>query len=117
MRIGEFSAKTKLSLDTVRFYEKVGFFTKRRQPNGYRSYSAEDLETAEVIACGKLMGFSLKEILRLSKDLRNPTNFTAEMRVGALEAKVREVETQILTLENTRLALQSKIESVRAEIS
>jgi MerR family Zn(II)-responsive transcriptional regulator of zntA len=110
--IGEFARRVGVTADTIRFYEKVGFFSRNRSPNGYRVYGDEDLRVAELIASGKTIGFSLREILA----------FTEEMQAGALDhgkaqqslqAKLGLVDAQLAALQNVKELIQRQIAACR----
>jgi len=62
MRISELAARTGLSIDTIRFYEKMGLLDNAhgtRQPNGYRDYFETAVERLELIKNGRMAGFTL----------------------------------------------------------
>ena len=62
MRIGELCARTGLSKETVRYYERAGLLEKIPQPNGsnnYKVYSAVDLQRLKLIGHAKMLGFTL----------------------------------------------------------
>ena len=64
MLIGELSAKTNLSRDTIRFYEKQGLIVvnrKQRRDNNYKEYSENVLERLQTIKRLKNLGFTLNE--------------------------------------------------------
>ena len=64
MLIGELAAKSGLSRDTIRFYEKQGLISvswKERRDNNYKEYSDEVLETLLTIKRVKSFGFTLNE--------------------------------------------------------
>ena len=65
MRIGELCAKTGLSKETVRYYERQGLLENIPQPNrsnNYKVYSAVDLQRLNMIKHAKMLGFTLAEI-------------------------------------------------------
>lgn len=64
MKIGKFSKETGLSIDTLRYYDKIGMLTPKKE-NGVRRYQTEDLETVEVISRLKSCDFTLDEIKRV----------------------------------------------------
>ena len=41
--IGEVSLRLGLSRDTLRFYEKKGIIQPKKEENGYRSYTYDDI--------------------------------------------------------------------------
>lgn len=61
IKIGEFSACTGLSKDTIRYYEKEGLLHPDIT-NNYRDYNEHHIEIAGTILKLKRSGFSLQEI-------------------------------------------------------
>ena len=74
MQISEFSLRTGLSRDTVRFYVRLGLLKPKTSTKGgsnpYQLFSDEDLQLAEVIRISQALGMSLKEIGSLSQARR-----------------------------------------------
>lgn len=66
MEIGEFSAKTGISIDTLRYYDKIGLL-KPNKNKQWRCYSEVDLEIAQTINTLKGLSFTLREIKTLFK--------------------------------------------------
>lgn len=62
MRIGEFSKKTGFSIDTIRYYEKLGLIIPQRQENGKKTYTEIEEYRANMVKKLKEMKFSLSEI-------------------------------------------------------
>jgi MerR family copper efflux transcriptional regulator len=106
--IGEFAKKVGVSTDTVRFYEKVGFFSQNRRENGYRTYTEEDLKTAQLIASGKSMGFSLREILQLTQQL-TAESWDHPRIQQSLQEKVELIDARIASLSKVRALIQEQI--------
>ena len=78
-KIGELSKLTKISIDTIRYYEKMNLLNPTtRSDSGYRLYSKEDLQKIQFILRAKAVGFSLKEILELLSLNSNKENQTCE---------------------------------------
>ena len=111
--IGEFSRKTGMSADTIRFYEKRGFFSKGRQDNGYRVYNEKDLELAQLITFGKSMGFSLKDILLFSKEMSSNSINHSKIQ-QKLQDKIDHIDSQIDSLKKAKKLIRQKIELCRA---
>lgn len=61
--ISDVAKITKISTDTLRYYDKIGLlpFVKRND-SGYRVFSETDLKYLEVIQCLKLSDVPVKEI-------------------------------------------------------
>lgn len=74
MQISEFSRRTGLSRDTVRFYVRLGLLKPKTSAKGgsnpYQLFSDEDVQLAEVIRISQALGMSLKEIGALSQERR-----------------------------------------------
>lgn len=112
MLIGEFAKRIGVKPDTVRFYEKVGFFSQEREGNGYRVYTEHDTETAELIATGKAMGFSLREIHVFVEEMkRGPLNHSGVQK--SLKEKIALIDSRIASLEQARKLVEEQIEYCR----
>ena len=62
MNIGEVSKKYDISIDTLRYYEKIGLIDKVKKVGGKRCYNTEDISRIEFIKCMKNAGFMLDDI-------------------------------------------------------
>lgn len=62
MRIGQLSAATGVSRDTLRFYEDQGLIRARRLDNGYRDYPADAQALVNYIKTAQKLGFTLAEV-------------------------------------------------------
>jgi DNA-binding transcriptional MerR regulator len=66
MRIGELAQSAGVTVDTIRYYERIGVIPKaRRAANGYRDYAPEVRNRLRVIRNAVQLGFPLKEITKL----------------------------------------------------
>ena len=60
---GEFAELTKVTVRTLRYYDRLGLLRPSlRRPSGYRVYAEEDLLRLQQIVTLKFMGFSLARI-------------------------------------------------------
>lgn len=63
--IKEASARTGLSIDTIRYYDKEGLLPRlERKPSGYRVFYDFDLEVLKIIQAFKGSGMQIKDIKR-----------------------------------------------------
>lgn len=63
MKIRELEEKTKLTRDTIRYYERLGLISKpTRESNGFRNYSLKNIKELNFIKMAKDIGFTLAEI-------------------------------------------------------
>ena len=66
MMIRELAKETGTSVQTLRFYERLGLMPKpARTESGYRLYGSGDLRRVALIRQAKSLGFSLDEIKRI----------------------------------------------------
>ncbi|HDT2077021.1 MerR family DNA-binding transcriptional regulator [Enterobacter cloacae] len=114
MRIGELCAKTGLSKETVRYYEKQGLLENIPQPNrsnNYKVYSAVDLQRLKMIKHAKMLGFTLAEIsdvLAVWVD----DKFTAEQKKASLHSKLQQLEEKEAALIELRARIINAINKV-----
>ncbi|MCF9035230.1 MerR family transcriptional regulator [Acinetobacter nectaris] len=96
MNIGQFSKKYKVSLDTLRFYEKINLLTPHRKPSGYRDYQCVHEEQIKFILCLKEIGFSLREIQEVLTLAAKPANQKCkDLSNKILQNKVKELNDSI----------------------
>ena len=97
LTIGKAARQAQLGIDTIRFYERQGLLpAATRTANGYRLYSAADVDRLRFIRRAKTLGFSLEEIaelLRLNagKGSRASVRKLAQRRLDDLEQKLAEL--------------------------
>ncbi|HDR2832994.1 TPA: MerR family transcriptional regulator [Enterobacter mori] len=114
MRIGELCAKTGLSKETVRYYERQGLLEKIPQPNGsnnYKVYSAVDLQRLNMIKHAKMLGFTLAEISEVLA-VWVGDEFTAEQKQASLRRKLQQLEEKEAALIELRARLKNAINKV-----
>lgn len=101
MLIGELSAKSGFSRDTIRYYEKIGLIqitVRERRNNNYKEYSLEILHRLETIKQLKQFGFTLNEIaelLNLMDADRSPCEGLPEKldeKISIFEDKINQLE-------------------------
>ena len=108
MRIGELAARTGLSRDTIRFYEKVGLVEVRRLANGYRDFAPETAEWLAYVRTAQALGFSLAEIARHGEDLREAPDSAAALS-ALFEEKIRIVDARMAELSALRAELIDRV--------
>ena len=109
MRSGEIIKKTKITRDTLRYYNELGFLRPLVKENGYKEYSDEDVWMIEFIRSAQNIGFSLKNIKELAEQMKS-----AECRhkslIPFLSTKLEEVDTKIAALKKIQKHLRHLIE-------
>ncbi len=105
-RIGEISSKLELSVDTLRYYEKIGLLPPvTRNAAKIRLYTDQDISRLRFIRRAQKMKFSLAEIGELLRFRDNPV--TAKPNVRKLVvAKLSEIDSQLAALQALRNELK-----------
>ena len=71
LQIGEVSARTELSIKTIRHYDDVGLVVpSARSAGGFRLYTGEDVARLIAIRRMKPLGFTLEEMRELLEEMR-----------------------------------------------
>ena len=99
IRIGRLAELSRVSIDTVRYYERAGLLPEpARRASGYREYSHSDVERLRFVRRSKQLGFSLNEIadlLSLTDDRHSDmkgVKTKAEERLEQVEIKITELQ-------------------------
>ncbi|WP_340558740.1 MerR family transcriptional regulator [Streptomyces sp. GSL17-111] len=108
MRIGELAARTGLTKDTVRFYEKTGLVSSSRLPNGYRDFPPEAETWLHYVRTAQSLGFSLAEIARTGEELRDAPD-EAEALSALLEEKIHLIDARVAELNALRAELATRV--------
>jgi DNA-binding transcriptional MerR regulator len=94
-----------LSRETLRYYEKMGLLNPQRQAtNGYRVYTADDLERLEFIFRTKKAGFTIRKIRELL-DLKKSVKATCRLGRDMANKQIQLVDERIAALEDVRAIL------------
>src|SRR5437879_1888054 len=68
-RIGEIAAKAGLTVDTLRYYEKLGVLPRaRRSTGGFRQYEDDVFRHVWFIQQAQALGLTLKDVRQLVSD-------------------------------------------------
>lgn len=113
LRIGDLAARTGVSVDALRYYERRGLLRPTgRRASGYREYPHEAATLVRFIKRAQALGFSLaevEELVRLRTDARRPAAALAARDVAA--AKVRDIDDRVRQLLALRDALAGLVEA------
>lgn len=109
MRIKDLAQATGVDVDTIRFYEKQGLMpAPARTDNGYRQYSASQLERLAFIRHCRALEMPLADIRQLLQALDAPGRASPDVdhllqaqidRVRARLASMHALEQQLLLLQ------------------
>jgi MerR family copper efflux transcriptional regulator len=111
MKIGDISKLCRMSIDTVRFYERQGLIPKpARRASGYREYDQDDVLRLRFIRRSKELGFTLRDIGELLSLSAYQGSDMAHVKQKA-EQRLEEVEGKIKELQRMRRGLKTLIEA------
>lgn len=120
MKISQMSEKLAISVDTLRYYDKIGLLSPQRAGSGnIRNYCEKDVAVAKIIIKLRDTGFSLDEIRRILSIDCIVTNFSGlsdqEMqRIASLKQLIdhkiheNQIKIELLMSVNQTLTMMSK---------
>ena len=108
MQISELAAQTGVSVHALRHYEKLGMLQPARRASGYREYTEAMRREVVFIAMSRRIGFSLKAIAAQLPAYRSG-RLTFEDMLDAMQARVADIDAQILRLRLQRRAVVEHI--------
>lgn len=113
MKISEVSAQTGLSIDTLRFYEKIGLIDPpARDGGGHRVYEASVLGWIRFLM--KLSATGMKQADRIRyAQLRSEGDATIPERRRMLEDQRAALKLQLADLQETLEMMDQKVETYR----
>ncbi|MFD0686661.1 MerR family transcriptional regulator [Actinomadura fibrosa] len=105
----ETAEKSGFSIDTLRYYEKIGLLSGiARNASGRRVFSDDDLQWLGMLRCLRETGMPIAEMLRYS-ELARGGGETVQERLEILQEHDRRVEEQIARLRDQQQHIQFKI--------
>lgn len=112
-RIGQLAARTDVSVETIRYYERVGLLNQPQRPDsGYRRYPEDARRRLSFIRKAKALGFTLSEIAELLA-----LNMESEVACRSVEQtatrSIRRIKEQIRALTQMQRALGKLIAECR----
>lgn len=106
LQIGGFSELTGVSIDTLRYYEKIALLkAEARSASGYRLYGSQNLETVKFILSAKALGFSLSAIQQLLSIQINKQASSCEDVKVFTKIQLTEIEQRLQELQRIRDAV------------
>ncbi|HBS6998935.1 MULTISPECIES: MerR family transcriptional regulator [Enterobacterales] len=113
MRPSELARITGVSTRVLRHYEKKGLISSERSDNGYRDYSAKEIERVKWIVSLIRCGFSTRQISELDKfsQVSDSNDDRFIQCLAQHKEKLRALDTFIALLNERRNALAERIQS------
>ncbi|NKZ05637.1 MerR family transcriptional regulator [Actinomadura latina] len=109
----ETAEKSGFSIDTLRYYEKIGLLSGiARNASGRRVFTDDDLAWLGMLRCLRVTGMPIAEMLRYSELARGGTE-TFQERFDLLREHDRRVEEQIASLRAQQQHIKRKIDLYR----
>jgi MerR family mercuric resistance operon transcriptional regulator len=103
--IGELAKQAQVTVDTIRYYEKIGLLPKpKRLVSRYRVYESKTIDRITFIKQAQELGLSLAEIVELLSFQKNDRTTCLKMQ-SLLSSKIKDIDERIITLQNFRQIL------------
>lgn len=110
MLIAEVSRRYGLSVDTLRYYERVGLIPGvKRSPSGLRDYAEEDCRWVEFVKCMRSAGLPIDTLIEYVS-LFQQGDSTIEQRKELLEEQRQILMARVEDMQKTIDRLTYKIE-------
>lgn len=114
LQIGEVARRAGVSIDTLRYYEKVKLIPRpTRSSGGFRLFAPEHIERVRFIKQAQELGFSLEEIKGLLA-----TGGAEECRTvrDLLKRKLSELDERLKTMKDFRRGLTRHLSACESEL-
>ena len=110
MKIAEVSERFDISLDTLRYYERIGLIQPvTRKENGIRDYNEIDLKHVELAKCMRSAGLPVEVLIEYIQ-LVQQGDKTIEARKEILEDQRKHLLIKMEEMQNTLATLNYKID-------
>ncbi len=114
---GQVAERSGFSLDTLRYYERIGLLNRlERTSSGHRRFGEDDLEWLEVLRCLRETGMPIAQMRRYAELARGGPATAAE-RLSLLTEHDARVQERITVLQAQREHLQDKIDWYRSQLT
>jgi DNA-binding transcriptional MerR regulator len=113
---GQTAERSGFSLDTLRYYERIGLLDQvERTSSGHRRFGEDDLEWLEVLRCLRDTGMPIAQMRRYA-DLARGGEATHTERLSLLVEHDAQVRERIAVLQAQRKHLHRKIDWYRSQL-
>lgn len=105
LHTGEVARQAGIGIGAVRLYERRGLIpAASRSRSGYRLFPEDTVLRVRVIRSARALGFTLREMSDLFSRL-GPGGMSGKRKDAMIDAKLREVDAKIRSLEHVRTLL------------
>jgi DNA-binding transcriptional MerR regulator len=106
---GEVAERFGVSIDTLRYYERIGLLDGiARTSGGQRVFSDDDVSLLSLLRCLRDTGMPIARMLQFAELLRSG-NETAADRAALLEEHDREIDAKVAQLRAEQRRIRDKI--------
>ena len=113
---GQTAERSGFSLDTLRYYERIGLLDHvERTSSGHRRFGEDDLEWLEVLRCLRDTGMPIAQMRRYAELARGGDDTFTE-RLSLLTEHDGQVQERIAVLQAQREHLREKIDWYRRHL-
>lgn len=110
-QIGELAARSGLTPDALRYYERLGLLpSPQRTPGGFRVYTPAALDRLRFIKQAQTLGLSLQEIRALVSYTDRGGLKRCQRVHDLLQRKIADLDTRLAELQEFRRTLQGYFE-------
>jgi len=107
-QIGEVAKASETSIDTIRYYEKLGLLEKPvRSVGGFRLYSKEAIDKLRFIKKAQDLGLTLKDIRGIMKCSQEGLKPCCDLVRKLFTKKITEFESKIKELQRMKMDLEA----------
>jgi len=109
--IGEISARTGLTPDALRYYERLGLLPRfRRTAGGFRIYTSDVVERVRFVKQAQMVGLSLGEIRQLLRQMEREESEHGMAVTRLVATRLAEVDAKLRELRQLRRTLKGYLE-------
>ena len=112
MLISEFSRRTGLARETVRYYVRMDLLQPQQTQKGgrhpYLMFTQDDVRSADMIRVGQMLGLSLREIGDL-RQARRRGELPLTDRIAMMKDQLAKLEAKAAELEKLQAYVRAKI--------
>jgi MerR family copper efflux transcriptional regulator len=109
MKIGQLAARSGVSIQTIRFYERRGLLREPpRRSSGYREFGQSAVREIRFIRIAQELGYTLGEIRELLDLKAQAAPDVVQMR-ALVTAKLRSIDERIRALQQMRRELRGMV--------
>jgi MerR family transcriptional regulator, mercuric resistance operon regulatory protein len=114
VHIGKAARLAGISVDAIRFYQKLGLLETPRSAGGYRLFNGKQIRNLAFVRHAQELGFSLNEIKGLLS-LRQRKHVCPEVRT-LIEHKLKDVREKIRSLAHLEEELNGELRNCKREL-